>query len=163
MHDESPLGTPGVPLWPLTTLGIGGPAEHLLRTSDPAALARALDRAAQAELPVFVLGGGSNLLVADAGFPGLVVALAPTRLELQPDGLVTAGAGVPWERLVDAAVEAGLAGVECLTGIPGTVGAAPIQNIGAYGQEVADVLTGVTAWDRVAGRVGQSISPDSSR
>ena len=153
MHDESPLGAPDVPLAPLTTLGLGGPASRLLRTSEPEVLARALDAAALAEMPVFVLGGGSNLLVSDAGFPGLVVQLAPGRLALHADGTVTADAGVAWETVVDAAVDAGLAGLECLTGIPGTVGAAPIQNIGAYGQEVADVLTGLTAWDRVAGRM----------
>jgi UDP-N-acetylmuramate dehydrogenase len=153
MHDDAPLGASRVLLAPLTTLGVGGPAAHLLRTSDQGALARGLDHAAAAGLPVFVLGGGSNLLVSDVGFPGLVVQLAPGRLVLDPDGTVTSDAGVSWETLVDAAVAGGFAGVECLTGIPGTVGAAPVQNIGAYGQEIADVLSHVTAWDRAEGRV----------
>lgn len=132
-----------------TTLGVGGPAARIMNAASVTEVREAARSAAGSGLPLFVMGGGSNLLVSDAGFPGVVLSLSGDRLELRPDGTVIADAGVAWERLVDAAVAADLAGVECLTGIPGTVGAAPIQNIGAYGQEVADTLVRVRAWDRV--------------
>lgn len=140
-----------VPLAPLTTLGVGGPARWLARVPDVAALRDALALARRERVPVFVLGDGSNVVVADAGFPGLVVQLgdADVRIEAEDGNRVTvrAGAGGSWDEVVRWAVERDLAGIECLSGIPGRVGAAPIQNIGAYGQEVGGVVVAVTAFD----------------
>ena len=97
--------------------------------------------------PLLLLGGGSNLLVADQGFDGLVLAVRSRGL-VQRSGLVEVQAGEPWDDFVSWCVGRGLSGVECLAGIPGTVGATPIQNVGAYGQEVADTIAWVRVWDR---------------
>jgi UDP-N-acetylmuramate dehydrogenase len=107
-------------------------------------------------MPVFVLGGGSNVVIADSGFPGLVVRLRLTGLRWDTDGdseLATVGAGIEWDHFVSDAVARNLAGIECLSGIPGQVGATPIQNVGAYGQEVAQTIERVTALDRQTGQV----------
>jgi UDP-N-acetylmuramate dehydrogenase len=107
--------------------------------------------------PLLLLGGGSNLLVADAGFPGTVVRLASTGCTVRREGdavVVTAAAGHPWDALVDRAVQEGWSGLEALSGIPGTVGATPIQNVGAYGAEVAQLLEALTVLDRRTGVVG---------
>lgn len=151
----APLLAEDVPLAPLTTLGVGGPARYLARCRDVADLGAALALARERGLMTFVLGGGSNLLVADRGFDGLVVTIEDRTLAFEDeDGtvLVRAGAGLVWDELVVAAVERGLGGVECLSGIPGRVGAAPIQNIGAYGQEVAEAIDAVHA---VEARTGE--------
>jgi UDP-N-acetylmuramate dehydrogenase len=143
-----------VPLAPFTTLGIGGPARYLLEAEDEKELVTALAWAGEQALPVFVLGGGSNLLVADEGFAGLVVRVALRGVRWEDgDGTVgvRAAAGEPWDPLVAAAVERRLAGLECLSGIPGSVGATPIQNVGAYGQEVAETIVEVEALSRVDG------------
>jgi UDP-N-acetylmuramate dehydrogenase len=140
-----------VPLAPLTTLELGGPARYFVRADDEAAVGEALTWARQRGVPVFVLGGGSNLVVADAGFEGLVLQVAPPGLRFRGDGgevLVEAGAGQPWDALVAEAVARDLAGVECLAGIPGFVGATPIQNVGAYGQEVSETIRRVRVLDR---------------
>ncbi len=142
-----------VPLAPLTTLEVGGPARWFARVRDEAELAAAVAWADHAGHPLLMLGGGSNLLVADAGYPGLVVQLCDTRVDFAADGRVSAAAGADWDRLVGEAVGRGLAGVECLAGIPGRVGAAPIQNIGAYGQEVAEVVESVRALDLGSGNI----------
>ena len=131
------------PLAPLTTLGVGGPARWVAEPDSVDALCDALAWADQAGLPVICLGGGSNVLVADTGYDGLVLRPRLRGLHVTTDGVVQAAAGEPWEALVDACVSAGLQGVECMTGIPGWVGAAPIQNIGACGQELADVVVSV--------------------
>lgn len=148
-----------VPLAPLTTLGVGGSARWLLDTDDIDHIVVALHNAREAGIPTLVLGGGSNIVVDDAGFDGLVVRLHSTRVtyEATDDGgaIVHADAGVVWDELVASMVARGLEGVEALSGIPGHVGAAPIQNIGAYGQELADHLVSVTAFDRQADRVVQ--------
>ncbi len=140
-----------VPLAPYTTLGVGGPARFWVETQDVDTLRAALDWAARAGQPVALLGGGSNVLVADEGFPGLVVAVALRGVRIERDGaeaLVTAAAGEPWDALVARAVEEGLAGLECLSGIPGSVGATPVQNVGAYGREVGEVVARVRVFDR---------------
>lgn len=140
-----------VPLAPRTTLGLGGPAHWLTDISHSGALLQALRWASVRRETVALLGGGSNVVVADAGFDGLVVHLGLRGVERERSGasvLVTAGAGEPWDPFVEATVEAGFAGLECLSGIPGTVGAAPIQNVGAYGREVAEVLEAVRVLDR---------------
>ena len=140
-----------VPLSPLTTLGVGGPSAwyQVARSRDEVATAHAW--ADEHALPLFVLGGGSNLVIADEGFPGLVLRIALEGHAFDAQGgrtLVRAEAGEPWDALVAAAVERGLAGLECLSGIPGYVGGTPIQNVGAYGQEVADTLDHVDVFDR---------------
>jgi len=148
---EGPVGMrEAVPLAPQTTLGIGGAARWFLeaRTTEDIELAHRWS--ASRSLALFVLGGGSNLVVADSGFEGLIVRIAVRGCEWGSDAgdtILTAGAGEPWDAVVAACVERGLAGVECLSGIPGTVGGTPIQNVGAYGQEAADVIDHVTTYD----------------
>jgi UDP-N-acetylmuramate dehydrogenase len=142
-----------VPLAPLTTLGLGGAARWFLEAREGASLAAALRWAEEEGVAATVLGGGSNAVVADRGVDGLVVRMAQRGVELQSGGrareeLWTVAAGEPWDPLVARAVAAGLAGIECLSGIPGTAGATPIQNVGAYGQEVAEVVESVRVLDR---------------
>lgn len=147
-----------VPLAPLTSLRLGGPARWLAACRDVDEVRDALRLAEERELPVLLLGGGSNVVLPDDGWPGLVVRVRVPGIAFgsPPDGApdvvqVEAGAGVVWDVLVDEAVERGLSGIECLTGIPGSVGAAPMQNIGAYGQELSDTLVDVTCLDRTSG------------
>lgn len=146
-----------VPLAPYTTLGIGGPARFFVRVTTPEQIVEAAGFARARKIPLFILGGGSNLLVSDAGFDGLVIQTAlsgPVRVDgcqelLGPatSMMYTAPAGMDWDAFVLMVAEAGVTGVECLAGIPGLVGGSPIQNIGAYGQEVADTIASVTAFD----------------
>lgn len=145
-----------VPLAPLTTLQVGGPARYVASCRGSTDVEAALVVARQQRLATFVLGGGSNLLVADEGFDGLVVQLADEALEFSAAGervRLRAGAGLEWDRLVAATVDEGLAGLECLSGIPGRVGAAPMQNIGAYGQEAGECLWAVEVLERQTGRL----------
>jgi UDP-N-acetylmuramate dehydrogenase len=136
----------------LTTLRLGGPAGRLVEAADEDAVVEAVRRADRAGEPLLVLAGGSNVVVADAGFPGTVVRISThgiARVEA-PNGavLLEVQAGEPWDPLVARCVEEGLAGVECLAGIPGSVGATPIQNVGAYGQEVSETIRSVRVLDR---------------
>jgi UDP-N-acetylmuramate dehydrogenase len=139
-----------------TTLRLGGPAARFVEAAtqeDLVDVVRAADAKAE---PVLVLGGGSNLVVADEGFPGVVVQVACKGLGFTGAGAsveVTAQAGHDWDELVQECIGAGLAGIECLSGIPGRTGATPIQNVGAYGQEVAQTITQVQAYDRVTDRI----------
>jgi UDP-N-acetylmuramate dehydrogenase len=145
-----------VPLAPRTTLGIGGAARRLCTVMDVGELREVLGQAARDGEQVLVLGGGSNLVVGDAGWDGVVITLGRRDVTIARGGdhaIVTAAAGVSWDDLVAQVVGEGLAGVEALSGIPGQVGATPIQNVGAYGQEVADTLVSVTAYDRQADEV----------
>ena len=139
-------------LAPLTTLRLGGPARDLVRASDEEALIAAVRRADDAGDPLLVLAGGSNVVVADDGFPGTVVHVATEGVRADGD-VIEVAAGEPWDPFVARTVAEGRAGMECLSGIPGSVGATPIQNVGAYGQEVAETLTHVRAYDREAGEV----------
>ena len=139
-------------LAPLTTLGIGGPARDFVRATTLDELREVLRAGEQ----LLVLGGGSNVVIGDAGWDGLVVqiGLPGVEIELRDDhALVTAAAGVAWDDFVAQMVAAELAGVECLSGIPGLVGATPMQNVGAYGQEVADTITRVRAMYRHTGEL----------
>lgn len=145
-----------VPLAPLTTLGVGGPARFFATIRQEFEIPAALAFAAQPELPVFVLGGGSNLVVADTGFPGLIlqIALRGVQSTIENDFVrVTAAAGESWDAFVAHCVAQGWAGVECLSGIPGSVGGTPVQNVGAYGQEVSETIVHVRAFDRQTGQV----------
>jgi UDP-N-acetylmuramate dehydrogenase len=145
-----------VALAPFTTFQIGGPARYFVHADSEQALLDAIEFAKERRVPIFVLGGGSNLLVADGGFSGLVVKIGISGIEWEIDGThtrVRAGAGEEWDRLVQQCVDRKLAGIECLSGIPGSVGGTPVQNVGAYGQEVSEVLTAVRAYDRETDRV----------
>ena len=140
-----------VALAPLTTFGIGGPARYFVDAPSENVVLSTIQFAKDQNLPVFVLGGGSNLLVADHGFPGLVMKIGLTGIDWETNrdkAVVRAGAGEEWDRLVGLCVDRDLAGVECLSGIPGSVGGTPVQNVGAYGQEVSEVLVSVRAYDR---------------
>ncbi|HTF37011.1 MAG TPA: FAD-binding protein, partial [Blastocatellia bacterium] len=130
-----------VPLAPMATLGIGGPARYFAEVTTPDALLAGVEWARFRGTPLFVLGGGSNIVVADAGFPGLVLRVSICGVETNFDGrdvVITAGAGEEWDPLVAHCVARNWAGFECLSGIPGRVGATPIQNVGAYGQETSE-------------------------
>ena len=145
-----------VALAPLTTFGIGGPARYFIDAATEEAVLESIQFAKDKKLPVFILGGGSNLLVADAGFSGLVIKVGIRGREAESDRgktIVRVGAGEEWDPLVAWCVESGLAGVECLSGIPGSVGGTPVQNVGAYGQEASESLVSVRAYDREADRI----------
>src|SRR5580700_7973462 len=142
-----------------TTLGVGGPAARFIDAgTDDQVIAEVRDADATGE-PVLVLGGGSNLVVADEGFPGTVVHVATTGVKIVPgdDGGVTmaVAAGEDWDRMVERCVAEGLSGIECLSGIPGLAGATPIQNVGAYGQEVAQTVAAVRVYDRESGGISE--------
>jgi UDP-N-acetylmuramate dehydrogenase len=146
-----------VPLAAYCTLGVGGPARFFVEARDETAVRDALDWATRRGLAFRVLGGGSNLVVADAGVDGLVVKLALQGIaERATDGGVelTAAAGESWDDLVRLTVERGWQGLECLSGIPGLVGATPIQNVGAYGQDVSQTIVAVRVLDTRDGAVG---------
>jgi UDP-N-acetylmuramate dehydrogenase len=142
-----------VPLAPLTTLQVGGAARYFAQPKREDDVPEAVQFAKARDLPLFVLGGGSNLVVADSGWPGLVLRMAMggiTASNSTNDGkavLFSVGAGVDWDAFVAQAVVQNCAGVECLSGIPGSVGGTPVQNVGAYGQEVADTIESVRALD----------------
>jgi UDP-N-acetylmuramate dehydrogenase len=146
-----------VPLAPLTTIGIGGPARHFYRAHGVDDVLNALHWAEERKLPVFFLGGGSNLLISDAGFHGLVIHLDLRGITVESENastvMVKVAAGEPWDRFVKLAVRREWAGIECLSGIPGSTGATPIQNVGAYGQDVSETVARVEALDRTTGRV----------
>jgi len=144
------------PLAPLSTLGVGGPARYYARVTSEDAVREAVAWARDRNLPLFVLGGGSNVVLSDEGHPGLVLHVATRGIETHTAGdrvEIRAEAGEPWDDFVAAAVAQEWAGVECLSGIPGLVGATPIQNVGAYGQEVAETIATVDALDLHTGRV----------
>ena len=145
-----------VPLAGYTTLRLGGPARHFAEAADEVELVAQVWAADERGEPLLVLGGGSNLVVADEGFPGTVVHVATRGIQYEPDGdrvLLTVAAGEDWDTVVAGTVADGLAGLECLSGIPGLAGATPIQNVGAYGQEVAQTLVAVRGYDRERGEV----------
>jgi UDP-N-acetylmuramate dehydrogenase len=131
----------------LTTLRLGGPAARYLEADDEQAVVAAVRAADRAGEPLLVMSGGSNVVVADEGFPGTVLRIV-TRGVARDGATLEVAAGEPWDPLVADCVAGGLAGVECLAGIPGSVGATPIQNVGAYGQEVAETIAAVRVLDR---------------
>lgn len=157
-----PEVSPDVPLARWTTLGLGGPAAKLV-------VARSADEIVQSvrsagDAPVLILAGGSNVVVSDDGFPGFVVLVRSVGWSVVADDGHTVElivqAGQNWDDFVAYTVAEGLAGVECLSGVPGSVGATPIQNVGAYGQEVAEVTTGVTVFDRLTDEVVEMSADD---
>jgi len=148
-----------ISLAPLTTLRIGGPARYFVEAKNVGEVQEAVALARSRDLPLFVLGGGSNLVVADAGWPGLTLKIAIPGIEqrsaLDDDGKVIfeVGAGESWDRFVSRSVMSRCAGVECLSGIPGSVGGTPVQNVGAYGQEVSETIASVQVLDLRDGQV----------
>ncbi|MEU1368648.1 UDP-N-acetylmuramate dehydrogenase [Streptomyces sp. NPDC005803] len=135
------------PLAPLTTFRLGGPAARLLTATTDAEVVEAVREADDSGTPLLVIGGGSNLVIGDKGFEGTALRIATKGFVLDGATLELA-AGEVWTDAVTRSVEAGLAGLECLAGIPGSAGATPIQNVGAYGQEVSSTITEVVAYDR---------------
>jgi UDP-N-acetylmuramate dehydrogenase len=163
-HD--PVDDPAeLPLARMTTLRVGGPAARLVTATETADVIDAVAGADAAGEPLLVLGGGSNLLVADAGFEGTVVRIATTGITPESadrcgGAVVRVAAGQVWDDVVARAVAEGWVGVEALSGIPGSTGATPVQNVGAYGQEVAETIASVRTWDRLEGRIRTIAGPD---
>ncbi|HEX8250729.1 MAG TPA: UDP-N-acetylmuramate dehydrogenase [Pyrinomonadaceae bacterium] len=146
-----------VPLAPLTTLKIGGAARFFVSAESESEVVKAIGFARENSLDVFVLGGGSNVLISDKGFEGLVLQIAlkgvSTFQETGETVFVAAQAGEDWDAFVSFCVEKNLAGIECLSGIPGLVGGTPVQNVGAYGQEVSETIVAVRVFDRKNNRL----------
>ncbi|MEA2336538.1 MAG: UDP-N-acetylmuramate dehydrogenase [Thermoanaerobaculia bacterium] len=146
-----------VPLAPFTTLGIGGPARVFIRAETVDEIREALDWTASQNEPLFILGGGSNVLIADAGFDGVVLHIDLRGITVRDEDAegvtVYVAAGERWDDFVSFAVSRGWAGIECLSGIPGLTGATPIQNVGAYGQDVSETIVNVELIERDTGRV----------
>ena len=147
----------GVPLAGLTTLGVGGPADRLIEVEDTAELVAAVRDADEAGRPLLLLGGGSNVVAPDDGWDGDVVAVRSRGIE-HTGGRLVVQAGEPWDDVVAYTVENRLAGMEALSGIPGSTGATPVQNVGAYGQEVAQSITAVRVYDR-AEKADRTLTP----
>jgi UDP-N-acetylmuramate dehydrogenase len=144
------------PLKQLTTFEVGGPAAFYVEVRNLDDVTGALDFARQKKLKVFILGGGSNVLISDKGFDGLVIAnrIKDLRFKIQDqEALVTIGAGENWDDVVAKCVEKGLYGIECLSGIPGSAGGAVVQNIGAYGQTISEVVKSVTVVEIGSGKI----------
>jgi len=145
-----------IPLAPLTTFQVGGPARYFVHAETEHDVKEAVAYSNQRQLPLFVLGGGSNLVISDTGWPGLVLKVAIDGIHSSSAGKIKyfqAGAGADWDMLVAQTVSEGCAGVECLSGIPGTVGGTPVQNVGAYGQEVADTISYVRVLEVSSGEI----------
>jgi UDP-N-acetylmuramate dehydrogenase len=148
--------TENVPLAPLTTLKVGGPARYFAEATTIAEVSQAVAFSQSRNLPLFVLGGGSNLVIADAGWPGLVLKIGITGINHRhghDEVVFEAGAGEDWDKFVGMVVAHNIAGLECLSGIPGSVGGTPVQNVGAYGKEAADAIESVLALDLRDGQV----------
>ena len=140
----------------LTTLKVGGAARFFVEAENETEIVGALNFSREKNLPLFVLGGGSNVLVSDAGFDGLVLKIVSRGIEIERENdfaFVTVQAGEDWDEFVRFCVEQNLAGVECLSGIPGSCGATPVQNVGAYGQEVSETIISVRVLERASGEI----------
>ncbi|HKS74710.1 MAG TPA: UDP-N-acetylmuramate dehydrogenase [Terriglobales bacterium] len=145
-----------VPLAPLTTFKIGGPARYFIEAKTVDEVKEAFSFSRERSLPLFIMGGGSNLLIADAGWPGVVLKvgiLGINHAHGHDRVIFEAGAGEDWDSFVSITVAHNCAGLECLSGIPGSVGGTPVQNVGAYGQEAADTIESVQALDLTTGEV----------
>ena len=133
-----------------TSFHVGGPARKIITVATQDEIIAAIEGAGDS--PILILGGGTNVLVSDSGFEGTVIRIANNSVEAEVDACsgatLTIGAGEDWDHLVSTSIDRGFAGLETLSGIPGTVGAAPIQNIGAYGHEVSEFITRVRTYDR---------------
>ncbi len=160
---DEPTTTSGTNLAPYTTLRVGGPAAQIVEAATEEQIIEDVERLNNAEEPLLILGGGSNLVIADAGWPGTVLLIRSLGVE-QADACgaseFTVAAGESWDGFVAQMVQQGYSGIEALSGIPGLVGAAPIQNVGAYGQEVAETIVRIRAWDRDSRRLVQLRNED---
>ncbi len=157
LHDE--------PLAGYTTMRVGGPAARMVVAETTDELVDAVREVDDADEPLLVVGGGSNLVLPDEGFAGTVVVVRTSGVDVDSADLcgganVTVAAGEPWDPFVERAVAEGWSGIEALSGIPGSTGATPIQNVGAYGQEVAQTIARVRVWDRLEERVRTMMSVD---
>jgi UDP-N-acetylmuramate dehydrogenase len=153
-----------VPLAPLTTFKVGGPARYFVEARREEDVRASLAEARNRGWPLFVLGGGSNLVISDAGWPGLVLKIVLTGISERREGprtLFDAAAGEDWDGFVAHTVAQDCAGIECLSGIPGTVGGTPVQNVGAYGQEVSETITSVRVLDTTTGNTRELENADS--
>jgi UDP-N-acetylmuramate dehydrogenase len=148
-----------VPLAPLTTLKIGGAARFFVRAETESHVTAAFKFAEENGFDLFILGGGSNVLISDKGFDGLVLQIALRGITVKEDS-VTAQAGEDWDEFVAFCVGRNLAGVECLSGIPGLVGGTPVQNVGAYGQEVSETIVSVRVFDRRSDQILELTNKD---
>lgn len=145
-----------IPLAPLTTFRVGGPARYFVNAETENDVQEAVAYASEHHLPLFVLGGGSNLVISDAGWPGLALKVAIDGVHSSAAGTARyflTGAGADWDRFVAQTIRENCAGVECLSGIPGTVGGTPVQNVGAYGQEVANTISYVHVLEVSSGKI----------
>lgn len=145
-----------VPLAPYTTFKVGGPARYFVEAYSEKEVQQALEFSVSRRLRLFVLGGGSNLVVSDQGWPGLVIKISIPGIDSETTNgkmVFHAGAGEDWDGFVAKTVVAGCAGIECLSGIPGTTGGTPVQNVGAYGQEVAETITRVRVLALATGKI----------
>ena len=145
-----------VALAPLTTFQVGGPARYFCEAKTPQEVGEAVAFAQRGNFPLFVLGGGSNLVVSDDGWPGLVIRMGVSGIEDHSESgktIFEVGAGEEWDKFVALAVSRNCGGVECLSGIPGSVGGTPVQNVGAYGQEVSETIESVLALDLKDGQL----------
>jgi UDP-N-acetylmuramate dehydrogenase len=152
-----------IPLAPLTTFKVGGPARYFLEAQSEEDVRSGVSLARDRKLPLFVLGGGSNLVISDAGFQGLVIRIGlrgSTHRHERNKQTFEVAAGEDWDEFVAQTVAQNCAGIECLSGIPGTVGGTPVQNVGAYGQEVADSITSVRVFDLVQDEVREMANTD---
>jgi UDP-N-acetylmuramate dehydrogenase len=152
-----------IPLAPLTTFNVGGPARYFIDAHSEHEVSEAVAFALARKLPLFVLGGGSNLVISDSGWPGLVLKVSLAGVEFEGDRqkmLFHASAGENWDSLVALAVSKNCGGIECLSGIPGTIGGTPVQNVGAYGQEVSQTITRVRALEIATGKLVDLSSSD---
>jgi UDP-N-acetylmuramate dehydrogenase len=152
-----------VALQPFSTLGVGGPARWFIAVEHMEEVAAAHRWAEEHRVPTFILGGGSNLVIADEGFNGLVIHISLFGIDdtaRSGETLIAAGAGESWDRVVEMSVTRGLAGLECLSGIPGTVGGTPIQNVGAYGQDVSQTIDRVIVYDMLERRTRSLAAAD---
>jgi UDP-N-acetylmuramate dehydrogenase len=155
--------TENVPLAPLTTLKVGGAARYFIEATSTAEVSQAVEFSKSADLPLFILAGGSNLVISDAGWPGLVLKVGITGINHRhghDEVIFEAGAGEDWDKFVGMVVAHNIAGIECLSGIPGSVGASPVQNVGAYGQEVSNTIESVVALDLRDGQVHELSNQD---
>jgi UDP-N-acetylmuramate dehydrogenase len=153
-----------IPLAPFTTFNVGGPARYFMDAHSEHEVSEAVAFAFARKLPLFVLGGGSNLVISDSGWPGLVLKVSLAGVEFEGDRqkmAFHAGAGENWDSLVALAVSKNCGGIECLSGIPGTVGGTPVQNVGAYGQEVSQIITRVQALEIATGKLMELSNSDS--
>jgi UDP-N-acetylmuramate dehydrogenase len=152
-----------VPLAPLTTFKVGGPARYFVEARSEDEVHEGVAWTRERKLPLFVLGGGSNLVVADAGFPGLVLKIALRGINQHDQSgkkIFDVAAGEDWDEFVAHSVARNCAGIECLSGIPGTVGGTPVQNVGAYGQEVAETIVSVRVLDLAQDKVREIANRD---